>query len=150
MQQKNFFIFSQSCDLLKTSYSVLNHIHAPQNGGISLIKRFSAICSSACFFFSMIILTPSCHRTFGSPVSPNTSQFTNFGVQSVIPQYSITHRCMRYFHNYFDGTMYYDRTLGQLHLIKTITAGRFQSGEHANNAMPNPLFTQEQSPPTST
>ena len=52
-QQKNFFIFSQSCDLVKTSCSAVIYIHAPQDGGISLMKRFSAICSSACFFFSM-------------------------------------------------------------------------------------------------
>ena len=49
---EEFYIFSQSCDLVKTSCSPLIHIHAPQDSCISLIKGFR-LCSSACFFSSM-------------------------------------------------------------------------------------------------
>ena len=104
------YIFSQSCDLVKTSCSLLIHINAPQDGGISLIKGFSAMLFHLLLFQHNIILTLSCHLTFGSPVSLNTSQFTKFGFQSVIlqcniTQYNITHRCMRHLHNYSYDTM---------------------------------------------
>ena len=53
---------------------------------------------------------------------------------------------MRHFHNYFDGTMTEHCVIAS---HKTMTASS-KVVKHANNAIPNALYTQEQSPPTST
>ena len=84
------------------------------------LKDFLLYALPTAFFQHDIILTMSCHWTFVSPFSLNTSEFTNFGVQSVILQYNITHRCMIEAFSQLH-LWYYDRTLPQLHLIKTMT-----------------------------
>ena len=60
-ETEEFYIFSRSCDLVKTSCSPLIHIHAPQDGGISLIQRFSAVLFRLLLFQHDIILTLSWH-----------------------------------------------------------------------------------------
>ena len=123
---EEFYTFSQSCDLVKTLCSPLIHIHALQDDGISLIQTFSSMLFHLLLFQHDIILQHT-------PVSLKTSQFIDFGVQSVISRYNITHRCMRHLHNYFDVTMT-EHCHICISYIKTMT---LQVVKRANNAMPN-------------
>ena len=136
---EEFYIFSHSCDLVQTSCSPLIHIHAPQYGGISLIKRFLAM------FFHLLLL-----------ISSMTSSFTvmsmNFRVAcftKYVPIHKFwcpfSHTAIQHNAQMHEASsqllwQYYDRTLPQFHLIKTMTLqGGSKVVKHANNAMPSAI-----------